>query len=84
MTGKLHPTDACAMSVEDEDKSFVVAVDNLVKVLYRVASSDSCRGFWQYSVHTFVNRGSATSPNVLPMSTHLLNEDCTSFIKRFN
>ena len=43
MTGKLYPTDVVVMSVEDEDKSFVSAVDDLVKVLHRVATSDSCR-----------------------------------------
>ena len=83
MTGKLYPTDVVVMSVEDEDKSFVAAVDDLVKVLHRVATSDNCRGSWQYSIPTFVNRGSATPPSVPPMSTYLLNKDCISFIKRF-
>ncbi len=37
ITGKLYPTDVVVMSVEDEDKSFVAAVDNLIKVLHHVA-----------------------------------------------
>ena len=83
MTRKLYPTDVVVMSVEDEDRLFVAAVDDLVKVLHRVATSDNCRGSWQYSVPTFVNRGSATPPSVPAMSTYLLNEDCISFITRF-
>ncbi len=67
------------MSVEDEDKSFVAAVDGLVNVLHHVATSDNCRGSWQYSVPTFVNRGSAMPPSVPPMSTYLLNEDCIMY-----
>jgi hypothetical protein len=39
--GKLYPTDVAVMSVEDEDKSLVAAVDDLVKVLHRVATSDN-------------------------------------------
>jgi hypothetical protein len=83
MTGKLYPTDIIVVSVEDEDKSFVAAVDDLVKVFHHVATGDNCRGSWQYSVPTVVNRGSAMPPSVPPMSTFLLNEDCISFIKRF-
>ncbi len=71
MTGKLYPTDVVVMSVEDEDKLFVAAVDDLVKVLHHVAKGDNCRGSWQYFVPTFVNRGSATQPSVPPMSTYL-------------
>ena len=83
MTGKLYPTDVVVMSVEDEDKLFMAAVYDLVKVLHHVATGNNCRGSWQYSVSTFVNRGSATPPSLSPMSTYLLNEDCISFIKGF-
>ena len=76
MTGKLYPTNVVVMSVEDEEKSFVVAVDDLVKVLYR-------RGSWQYSVPTFVHRGNATPPSVPPTSKYLINEDSISFIMKF-
>ena len=47
MTGKLYPTDVVIMSVEDEDKSLMVVVDDLVNVLHRVAMVVYCRGSWQ-------------------------------------
>ncbi len=34
ITGKLYPIDVVIMSVEDEGKSFVAAVGDLVKVLH--------------------------------------------------
>ena len=71
------------MSIEEEEKSFVSAVDDLVIVLHQVANSDGCSGSWQVSIPTFVNRGSATPPSIPSMSTHLLNNDCIGFIKRF-
>ena len=61
----------------------MAAVDDLVSVLHHVATCGICRGSWQLSIPTFVNRGSSTPPNVPPMSTYLLNDDCISFIKRF-
>ena len=70
MTGKLYPTDIIVMSVEDEDKLFMATVDDLVKVLHHVATGENCRGSWQYSVPTFVNRGSAMPLSVPPISTH--------------
>ncbi len=75
MTGTLYPTDVVVMSVEDEDKLFVAAVDDLVKVLHHVATGDNCRQSWQYSVPAFVNRGNAIPSSVPLMSTYLLNED---------
>jgi hypothetical protein len=83
MTGKMYPTDVIVMSIDDENKTFVSAVDDLIKVLHNVATSDNCRGSWQFSIPTFVNKGSATPPSVPAMSTYLLNEDCITFIKRF-
>jgi hypothetical protein len=83
MTGKMYPTDFIVMSIDDENKTFVSAVDDLIKVLHNVATSDNCRGSWQFSIPTFVNKGSATPPSVPAMSTYLLNEDCITFIKRF-
>lgn len=82
--GKFSLTDVVDMSVDCEDVSFVATVYNLVKVLHQVAISDSCRVSWQFSVPTFVNRVSATSPSVPAMSAYLLNEDCIGAIKWFN
>jgi hypothetical protein len=79
----MYPTDVIVMSIDDENKTFVSAVDDLIKVLHNVATSDNCRGSWQFSIPTFVNKGSATPPSVPAMSTYLLNEDCITFIKRF-
>ena len=58
----------------------MAAVDCLVWVLHHIATSDSYTGSWQFSIPTFVDRGSVTPPSVLPMSTYLLNDDCISFI----
>ncbi len=69
MTGKMYPTDVIVMSIDDENKTFVSAVDDLIKVLHNVATSDNCRGSWQFSIPTFVNKGSATPPSVPAMST---------------
>jgi hypothetical protein len=33
MTGKMYPTDVMVMSIDDENKTFVSAVDDLIKVL---------------------------------------------------
>ena len=48
-----QPTAVMFLSIEDEDKSFGGATDDLVKVLNQVATS--CKGAWQFSVPTFVN-----------------------------
>lgn len=71
------------MSNEDEDNSFVAAVDDLVKVLLCVTTGDKCRGSWQYSVPTVVNSGSATPPSVPQVSTYLLNENRITFSRGF-
>ncbi len=50
MTGKSYPTDVMVMSVQDEDKSFIIAVDDLVKVLHHVSTNDNCRQSWNFSL----------------------------------
>ena len=82
MTWRLYLIDVMVMSVKGKEKSFVSAVDDLVRVLCQVASSDGYRGSWQLSIPNFVNRSAAPS-SVPPMSTYLLSKDCISFIKRF-
>ena len=70
------------MSIEDQKYSYFSAICDLVIMLKDVAHNSIVRTQWQYQVPSFMNRGRATTPSIVPLSTYLLNDDCISFIKR--
>jgi hypothetical protein len=82
-TGKLYSTDVIVMSIDDPRYTYFSAIGDLVNVLNDAAHNSVVRPQWQFQVPNFVNRGRATPPTVVPLSTYLLNDDCISFIKRF-
>lgn len=82
-TEKLYSMDDIVMSIDDPNYSYFSAIGDLVIMLNDVACNSVVRPIWQYQVPSFVNRGRATPPTIVPLSTYLLNEDYISFIKRF-
>jgi hypothetical protein len=82
-SGKMYPTDVFVMSIERPNYPYFSAIGDLVRVLNEVAGNPIVKPSWQYGTPVFVNRGTATPPTIVPLSSYLLNEDCISFIKRF-
>ena len=79
----MYPTDVFVMSIERPNYPYFSAIGDLVRVLNEVAGNPIVKPSWQYGTPVFVNRGTATPPTIVPLSSYLLNEDCISFIKRF-